>query len=95
MSVTPLLLERRDGVAIVTIDDPPYNRLSLAFMDALEGTAAALAEDDGVRAVVLTGAGGEIFSVGMNLKELPAGIAAKGSFDALLEKRRPAFNRPI
>lgn len=87
MSAAPLLLERRDGVAIVTIDDPPYNRLSLAFMDALEETVAALAVDDAVRAVVLTGAGDQHFSVGMNLKELPRGIEAKGSVDALLDQR--------
>ncbi|MCC6849235.1 MAG: enoyl-CoA hydratase/isomerase family protein [Deltaproteobacteria bacterium] len=87
MGTTPLLLEHRGGVAIVTIDDPPYNRLSLAFMDALEETVAALAADEGVRAVLLTGAGDQNFSVGMNLKELPRGIEAKGSFDAVLDQR--------
>lgn len=87
MNSTPLLLERRGAVAIVTIDDPPYNRMSLAFMDALEETVAALAADDGVRSVVVTGAGEQNFSVGMNLKELPRGIEAKGSFDALLDQR--------
>jgi len=87
MPTTPLLLERRDGVAIVTIDDPPHNALSVACMDALEETVAALAADDGVRAVLLTAAGDRSFSVGMNLKELGSGIAAKGGFDALLDQR--------
>ena len=87
MSTTPLLLERHGAVAIVTIDDPPYNRLSLAFMDALEETVTALAADDAVRSVVITGGGDQNFSVGMNLKELPRGIEAKGGFDALLDQR--------
>ena len=87
MHSTPLLLERRNGVAIVTIDDPPYNRLSIAFMDALEATVTALGGDDGVRAVMLTAAGDRNFSVGMDLKELPRGIEAKGGFDALLDQR--------
>ncbi len=32
----PLLLERRDAVAIISINDAPYNRMSLEYMDRLE-----------------------------------------------------------
>ena len=82
-----LKLERRDAVAIVSIDDAPYNRMSLAFMDALEERVAELAADDGVRAVVLTAAGDQNFSVGMNLKELPTAIREHGSADAVFDQR--------
>jgi enoyl-CoA hydratase/carnithine racemase len=41
----------------VTIDDPPHNRMSLAFMDALESFVAEIAAVVGVRAVVMTAAG--------------------------------------
>jgi enoyl-CoA hydratase len=54
----PLLVDRRNAVVIVSIHDAPYNRMSLAFMDELEKTVAALERDDSVRAVVLTGAAG-------------------------------------
>lgn len=87
MSTEPLLLERRDAVAILSIHDAPMNRMSLAFMDRLEELTHELAAEDGVRAVVLTGDGLENFSVGMNLKELPRGIEAKGSPDALFDQR--------
>lgn len=87
MSTGPLLVERRHAVAILTIDDPPWNRMSLAFMDELERQVAVLDGDDAVRAVVLTAAGDDNFSVGMNLKELPRGIAEKGSPDALFDQR--------
>lgn len=87
MSTEPLLIERRGGVAIVSINDPPWNRMSLAFMDELERQAAVLERDDGVRAVVLTGVGDHNFSVGMNLKELPRGVEQKGSADALFDQR--------
>mgnify|MGYP003423855537 CR=1 FL=1 len=40
-----LRCERRDAVAVVTIDDPPYNRMSFAFMDTLELLVADLAGD--------------------------------------------------
>jgi enoyl-CoA hydratase/carnithine racemase len=87
MSALPLLVERRDGIGIVSIDDPPYNRMSLAFMDALEALVPTLAADDAVRAVVLTATGDDNFSVGMNLKELPRGIEEKGGIDALFDQR--------
>ena len=87
MSTAPLLVERRDAVAVVSINDPPWNRMSLAFMDELERQVAALEQDDAIRAVVLTAAGDDNFSVGMNLKELPRGIEQKGSADALFDQR--------
>jgi enoyl-CoA hydratase len=87
MSGDPLLLERRGAVAIVSIDDPPYNRMSLAFMDALEMLGEALKHDESVRAVVVTGARDRNFSVGMDLKELPRGIQQKGGVDALFDQR--------
>jgi enoyl-CoA hydratase len=83
----PLLLERDGGAATVTINSPPRNPLSLAFMDALEACVAELAADRQVRAVVFRGAGDEHFSVGMDLKQLGAGIEQKGSLDALLDQR--------
>lgn len=83
----PVRLERRGAVAVVAVDDPPHNRLSLAFMDALEALVTELAADDAIRAVVLTASGEENFSVGMHLKELPRGIEEKGSFDAVLDQR--------
>lgn len=87
MPSEPIRIERRGAVTVLTNDDAPYNRMSLAFMDELERLVAEISQDDSVRAVVLTGAGDENFSVGMNLKQLPAGIEAKGSFDAVLDQR--------
>lgn len=84
---TPLLIERSDGVATLTINDAPYNRMSLAFMDALEARIDELADDRSVRALVFRGAGDEHFSVGMNLKQLPEGVKVKGSVDAIFDQR--------
>jgi enoyl-CoA hydratase len=87
MSPEPLRVECRDAVLVVSIDDPPWNRMSLAFMDALEERLAEIARDTAIRAVVLTGAGDQNFSVGMNLKELSRGVQAKGGVDALFDQR--------
>jgi enoyl-CoA hydratase len=82
-----LLVEREGAVETLLINDAPRNRMSLAFMDALEVHVARLAEDPTVRAVIIRGAGEQNFSVGMDLKELPKGIERKGSVEALLDQR--------
>lgn len=83
----PLLLDRQDAVAIVSLNDAPYNRMTLEFIDALEVLVGEIAGDDGIRAVVLTAEGLDNFSVGMNLKQLPEGIQRMGGMDALLSQR--------
>jgi enoyl-CoA hydratase/carnithine racemase len=83
----PLLLERQDAVAIIAINDAPYNRMTLDFIDQFEELVDEIAADDGIRAVVLTGEGLDNFSVGMNLKQLPEGIERMGSPDALFDQR--------
>ena len=80
-------VEHRDAVAIVTIDDAPYNRMTFAFMDALETLVEQIAADDGIRAVVITGAGDQNFSVGMNLKELVGSLGDARRVDEILDQR--------
>ena len=87
MSRNSIGFERRDAVAIVTIDDAPYNRMTLAFMDALETLVGEIAADDGIRAVVITGAGEQNFSVGMNLKELMGALGDRRRVDEILDQR--------
>ena len=83
----PLLLNCENAVAIISVNDVPYNRMTLAFVDRLETVVNEIADDDSIRAVVLTAEGLDNFSVGMNLKQLPEGIARKGTVDALLDQR--------
>lgn len=84
----PALLVERDGaVETLVINDAPRNRMGLEFMDALEARVEGLANDPSVRAVIVRGAGEENFSVGMDLKQLPQGIARMGSPEALFDQR--------
>jgi 3-hydroxyacyl-CoA dehydrogenase len=67
--------ERRDNVALLTIDNPPVNPLSSGVRQGLsDGIGKALA-DDGVDAVVLTGAG-RAFIAGADISEF--GGASEG-----------------
>src|SRR5262249_38312919 len=66
----PVVVETRDRVAFVTLARPAAaNALSRALVEALARAFAALRDDDGVRAVVLTGAGERAFCAGADLKE--------------------------
>lgn len=82
-----LLVEHLGAVARLTLNDPPFNRMSLNFMDELEKQVADIANDSDIRSVLLTSAGEENFSVGMNLKQLPEGIERMGSAQAVFEQR--------
>jgi enoyl-CoA hydratase len=68
-----VLTERRDAVLVVTINRPQArNALNQAVTAALLAAYRELDEDDGLRAGVLTGAGG-YFSGGLDLKAFARG----------------------
>ena len=71
-----VLLERTGAVAVITLNRPDalnslVVEMKLALLDAVE----QVADDDGVRAVVLTGAG-RAFCVGQDLREHAALLEA-------------------
>lgn len=66
---TPLILrEDHNGVALLTIANPPVNALGLALRRELADLVAALENDDSIRAVVLTGQG-KVFVGGADITE--------------------------
>ena len=68
-----VLLDRRDGVLIITINRPEArNALNKAVADAVAAAADELDSSDDLRVGVLTGAGGT-FSSGMDLKAFMRG----------------------
>jgi 3-hydroxyacyl-CoA dehydrogenase len=60
-----------DGIAVITIDNPPVNALSPGVPEGLEGAIARANEDASVKAVVVIGAG-RTFIAGADIKELEA-----------------------
>ena len=87
MTEAALRIERRGRVVILENQDPPRNRMTFEYMDELERAVLALRDDRDARAVVLTAAGDEHFSVGMDLKQLMSGAQARGGFEAVLDQR--------
>jgi enoyl-CoA hydratase/carnithine racemase len=83
----PLLFTLDDAVAIISVNDAPYNRMTLDFVDELESLVNDIGKDDRIRAVVITAEGLENFSVGMNLKQLPEGIKRAGDTNIFFDQR--------
>lgn len=69
--------EIRDGIATVTLNNPPLNLVTLELTQALKQTVAELAGDSAVRVMVLTGAGERAFCAGSDIGEF-AGMMAAG-----------------
>ncbi|MDT8438819.1 MAG: enoyl-CoA hydratase-related protein [Wenzhouxiangellaceae bacterium] len=73
MSFENLSLDRADGVATVTISRPEkLNALNAATLAELQQAFETLAEDDTVRAIILTGAGERAFVAGADISEIRA-----------------------
>lgn len=73
METENLILELRPPLAVVTLNRPSVlNALNAATFAQLESTFRALAADDSVRAVLLTGAGTRAFAAGADIRELAA-----------------------
>jgi enoyl-CoA hydratase len=68
-----VMVESADGVAVVTMNRPEaMNALSRALQDALAEALERVANDDAVRAIILTGQGERAFTAGLDLKEIGA-----------------------
>ena len=78
----PLVRSTEAGVATLTLNRPrQYNALSGALLHALHGELDALATDESVRVVLITGSG-NAFCSGHDLKEM-RGLASRGAIEAL------------
>ncbi|MBN9051903.1 MAG: enoyl-CoA hydratase [Rhizobiales bacterium] len=68
----PLLMQRSDNIAVLTLNQPERrNALSEAMLAALSNALTAIAADKSVRAIILA-ANGPAFCAGHDLKELTA-----------------------
>lgn len=65
-------VEQDGAVAVVTIDHPPVNALSAPLLEELESEFERLDADDGIRAIVLKGAGERAFVAGADISEFPS-----------------------
>jgi 3-hydroxyacyl-CoA dehydrogenase len=71
-------LTTQDGVAVITIDNPPVNALSPGVPEGLVAALDAAEKDPSARAIVIIG-GGRTFIAGADIKELELAASGRGS----------------
>lgn len=85
-------LSTEEGIATITIDNPPVNVLSREVARQLDAKIEAIEKDASVFAVIVTGAGKKAFMAGGDIKEFPQyideGIAEEAAleFDEILTR---------
>jgi len=64
----PIKMDKRNGVMILTMDNSPENGFTMEMIQQFNAALDKIEADDLIRSVVVTGAGNQFFSSGMDLK---------------------------
>ncbi len=64
----PIHIQTKNEVAILVMDNSPENAFNMEMIQQFNGALDKIEADDAVRGVVVTGAGGQFFSSGMDLQ---------------------------
>src|SRR5678809_285014 len=62
--------EVKDGIALITLNDPPANTYSYEMMQMLDRAILDARMDEGVQVIVITGKGEKFFCAGANINML-------------------------
>lgn len=89
--------EMRDHVAVLRLNHPPVNSLSLPLLQELDAALTQAVEDDGVRALVITGEG-MFFAAGADIPsflQMGAGVKDFLAFGVQLYNRIEHCPKPV
>jgi enoyl-CoA hydratase len=89
----PVLCSVDDGVALVTLNNPPLNLVTLGLTRQLNALVTRLAADPAVRVMVLTGSGTKAFCAGSDINEFPRMMAAGAVVPQKLALENEAYSR--
>jgi enoyl-CoA hydratase/carnithine racemase len=76
MTEPPVLCAIDNAIAVVTLNNPPLNLVTLEMTRQLNALVTRLSFDQTVRVMVLTGSGTKAFCAGSDIKEFPEMMAA-------------------
>src|SRR5439155_24698175 len=89
---SPVSLRRYDGIAVITIDNPPVNALSQAVRQGLAEAIESIAADSTVRGAILICAG-RTFVAGADIREFGKPPAPPMLRDVIASIER--LNKPV
>ena len=84
-------VEIKDGVAVLTMNNPPVNQLSGHFVLELAGAISAAFDDESIKAMVLTGSG-KNFIAGADIRQIKD-IQTKAELLPILKDNNRFLNR--
>jgi enoyl-CoA hydratase/carnithine racemase len=93
METQNILLDKKNHIAIITINRPPANSWNMAAMVEFEKILDEVEADKTIRVIVLTGTGEKCFSAGMDVKDPPR--SENRSVGQELWRRVDRFPKPI
>ncbi|WP_236015537.1 enoyl-CoA hydratase/isomerase family protein [Planococcus soli] len=88
---TVISLERRETVAVLTMNNPPLNVLTDELLNQLGEAVDEIDHDPEIRAIVLRAAGEKAFAAGADIRQFPS--LTKESGIALVEKGKKIFDK--
>lgn len=99
MTYTKLIIEKKEKVCIVSINNPQtLNALNSAVLEELDRAFSEIAADDGISAVILTGAG-KAFVAGADISQMSTMNAAQGKafgeYGAAVFRKIELLDKPV
>lgn len=77
MAEQQVVIEKRHGVNIITINNPPANALSGKVLEDLDAAFVQAVADREIKCIIITGQGEKVFASGADIKELEGFDEAK------------------
>ena len=94
MELENIKIEKKDHIALITIDHPPANAWNLATMLDFEKAIDDVENDKDLRVVILTGAGEKCFSAGFDVSDAANGPKTS-ALGLDLWRRIDRFPKPV
>jgi len=97
MPYETLVLTREETFAVITLNRPPANAISVELMRELNAALSDVETDPAVRSVIVTGAGDRIFCAGADLGNALSGpdVATFIRFGNSVVRRIERFPKPV
>src|SRR6266436_9414328 len=97
MAFETLLFAREESFAVITLNRPPANAISVELVRDLNAALNSVENDDAVRSVIITGAGDRIFCAGADLGSAFSGpdVVSFIRFGNSVVRRIERFPKPV
>ena len=99
MAYETIMLEKKDAVALLTLNRPPMNPLNRTMYGELAEGSDELDADPGVKVVVITGSGEKAFAAGLDVVDVEgkslADILKFQAFSGMASAKVAAIGKPV